>query len=66
MKENFTVMNGKATMNLPEFAKKLGISKSLAYKMASEGQIPVVKLGQKRIVVPIWVVEKMLNEAAGQ
>lgn len=59
-------MNEKATMNLPEFARKLGISRSLAYKMAASGQIPVIRLGQKRIVVPAWAVEKMLNEAAGQ
>jgi len=55
----------KKTMNLPEFAKALGISRSLAYKLAAEGKIPVIRFGQKRIVVPLWAVDKMLKEATG-
>jgi len=46
----------KATMNLPEFTKRLGISKSLAYKMASNNQISVIRLGQKRIVLHICLL----------
>lgn len=59
-------MDGKITMNLPEFAKKLGISKSLAYKMAADGQIPVIRLGAKRLVVPAAAVDRMLEKAAGK
>ena len=51
-----------ATMNLKDFAEKLGISRSLAYKLAASGQIPTIKLGKRRVVVPLWAVEKMLQE----
>ena len=56
----------KPTMNLPEFAKLMGISRSLAFKMAADGKIPVIRLGEKRLVVPTTVVVRMLDEASGQ
>lgn len=51
-----------ATMSLKDFAKKMGISSSLAYKLAASGQIPTIKLGKRRLVVPLWVLDKMLQE----
>lgn len=59
-------MAEKITMSLPEFAQKLGISKSLAYKMAGNGEIPgLIKLGAKRLVISVAAVDRML-EAAGE
>lgn len=52
----------KATMSLPEFAKLMGISRSLAFKMAANGEIPVIRLGVKRLVVPTAAVVRMLTE----
>lgn len=51
----------KKTLSLPEFAKVMGISRSLAYILAKEGKLPVIKLGAKRVVVPKAAVEKMLK-----
>jgi len=51
----------KLVYQMHEFAKALGISKSLAYELARTGQIPVIKLGNKRMVVPVAAVEKMLE-----
>jgi len=56
--------SAKVTISLPEFARQMGISRSLAYKLAANGVIPVIKLGQKRIVVPVWAVDKMLRSPA--
>jgi excisionase family DNA binding protein len=56
----------KPTMNLPEFAKIMGISRSLAFKMAADGKIPVIRLGEKRLVVPTAAVVRILDEASGQ
>ena len=53
---------GKETMDLKEFALKMGISRSLAYKLAANGDIPTIRLGKRRLVIPIWVAEKMLQE----
>lgn len=54
----------KPVMSLPEFAKLMGISKSLAFKLASDGKLPVLRLGAKRLVIPTAAVVRMLEEAA--
>jgi excisionase family DNA binding protein len=51
----------KLAYTMPETAAKLGISKSLAYKLASEGILPVVALGTKRLV-PRAKLERLINE----
>jgi excisionase family DNA binding protein len=53
----------KATMSVPEMAKRLGVSRSLGYELVKSGQVPALKLGIKRLVVPVYVVERMLEEA---
>jgi predicted site-specific integrase-resolvase len=40
----------------------LGISKNLAYRMASLGQLPVIRCGERRMVVPLSALRRMLNE----
>lgn len=39
----------------------LGISRNLAYKMAKEGKIPIIKLGKRRLLVPVSKLESVLN-----
>ncbi len=41
----------KTTLTIPEVAAELGIGRSLAYALAAQGEIPVLRLG-KRLVVP--------------
>lgn len=36
---------------IPEVAKILRISKCLAYELAHEGTLPVIRLGQRRMIV---------------
>ena len=64
VKNGDQIMN-KITMTVPEAAKCLGISRNTAYSMAQKGELPVLKLGQKRIVVPIAVLEKFIQQAEG-
>ena len=42
----------KKTLSIKEMADYLGISRSLAYKLANDGEIPVIRLGSR------WVVPK--------
>lgn len=44
-------MEEKITFNIQEAAEIMGISKSLAYRLASNGEIPCMKLGN-RILIP--------------
>ncbi|MHB1418195.1 MAG: helix-turn-helix transcriptional regulator [Bacillota bacterium] len=53
----------KRTLSIPEVAGLLGISQSLAYKLAREGVLPGVRrLGEKRLVILRDAFEKFLQE----
>ncbi len=49
-------------ISVPQAGHMLGISRGLAYRMAREGAIPTLRFG-KRMVVPKWVVERMISES---
>ena len=60
-------MNGSSTdtltMTIPEVARALGISRGLAYELAKRDELPVkvVRLGDKRMVVPRGALEDLLS-----
>ena len=58
---------GQAThslcISIPEAAKLLGISRNTGYEMARMGQLPTIRCGQRRLVVPKAALMKMLEEA---
>ncbi|MBP2639696.1 MAG: DNA-binding protein, excisionase family [Firmicutes bacterium] len=43
----------------------LGISRSLSYQMAKEGKLPTIKLGERRLLVPMVGLEKLLSGKEG-
>ena len=51
------------TMTIPEVAQVLGISRGLAYELAKQDKLPVkvLRLGEKRMVVPRVAVESLLT-----
>lgn len=58
--------NEKLVLTIPRAGELLGVSRPLAYKLARLGQIPTIKLGKRRIVVPKAALEKMLANAGCQ
>ena len=56
----------KLTASVPEAAKLLGISKAVAYRMAKDGSLPVIRCGVKLLRVPIAALQKKLQEAGQQ
>jgi len=50
----------RLTLTIPQAGKLLGISRGLAYQLAREGKIPVIRLG-KRLVVPKLALQKLLS-----
>ena len=50
----------KLTMTIDEASVLLGIGRSLAYQMAHNGQLPVIRLG-KRLLVSRKAFEAMLD-----
>lgn len=50
-------------VSVPEAARILGISKTHAYTMVRQGEIPVKRFGCRQ-VVPVVALERMAEEAA--
>jgi excisionase family DNA binding protein len=44
-------------------AKMLGVSRNTDYEMVHLGQLPTIRCGQRRLVVPKAALLKMLQEA---
>ena len=56
----------RLTMTVKEAAEILGISRATAYMLANTGQIPIIRLGERRLVVPRAALMKMLERAEVQ
>ena len=52
----------RLTLNVPEAARLLGLSRGSAYQAIATGEIPHIKVG-KRILIPRVSLEKMLSDA---
>jgi excisionase family DNA binding protein len=56
--------NERQTINIEEAARRLGIGRNQAYEAAHKGEIPVIRIGSKRMLVPLVAFERMLKGAA--
>lgn len=52
----------RMAVKVVEAAEMLGIGRSFAYKLISEGRLPCIRLGS-RIVIPIEVILQLLQKA---
>jgi excisionase family DNA binding protein len=43
-------------------ARLLGVSRNTGYEMAKMGQLPIIRCGQRRLMVPKAALLKMLQE----
>lgn len=50
----------RLTMTVEECAEAIGVSRATAYMLAKTGGIPVIRLGERRLVVPKVALERML------
>ena len=51
----------RLTMTVKEAGVALGISRATAYLLAKTGGIPVIRLGERRLVVPKAQLQRMLE-----
>ena len=49
-------------ISVPAAASMLGVSRNTGYEMARLGQLPTIRCGQRRLVVPKAALMKMLQE----
>jgi excisionase family DNA binding protein len=61
-----TGIDKRLCVTVPEAAEMLGISRNFGYKLVREGKLPVIRLGEKRLVIPIAALDRMLEEGVEQ
>jgi excisionase family DNA binding protein len=52
----------RQTIDIPEMAKLLGVSRNFGYEMAKTGTVRTIRLG-RRIVVPVSEIARLLKGA---
>ena len=60
MEEN--EQNEPLTITVEEAGRRLGISRGLAYELVCRGEIPAIRLGCRRLVVPAGAVEAIVRQ----
>ncbi|MEX0990644.1 MAG: helix-turn-helix domain-containing protein [Actinomycetota bacterium] len=55
----------RATITIPEVASLLGIGVRQAYAAAARGDIPAIRIGDRRLIVPTCALVRWMQEAAG-
>ena len=56
--------DNKMTVSVEEMASMLGISRSVAYQLIKEDGFPVIRVSERRLIIPIKSLEKWLEERA--
>ena len=54
----------KMAFTVEEMARLLGISRSVAYQLAKEKDFPVIRVSDRRLIIPRKGLEKWLDERA--
>lgn len=57
-------MADKMTLTVEEMAKQLGISRSVAYQLIKEKGFPSIRVGERRVIIPVKSLERWLEERA--
>ena len=54
----------KMTVTVEEMAEMIGISRSVAYQLVKEKDFPVIRVSERRLIIPIKSLEKWLESRA--
>lgn len=49
-------------VSVTEAAGMVGISKSTAYSLVERGELPAVRITEKRLIIPVKALEEWLNK----
>ena len=52
----------RLTLSVPEAAKVLGIGRNLCYDLIKMGEIPAIRLGRRRLLVPRSALAALLAD----
>lgn len=51
----------RLTMTVEEAGEALGVSRATAYLLANTGRIPAIRISERRLVVPVAALLRMLE-----
>lgn len=54
----------KMTVSVEEMATMIGVSRSVAYQLVKERGFPAIRIGERRLIIPIKSLERWLDERA--
>lgn len=54
----------RRVVDVPEAGRILGVGRNTAYELARKGVIPTIRLGARRVVVPVDRLEALLRGPA--
>ncbi|MBQ8248521.1 MAG: helix-turn-helix domain-containing protein [Clostridia bacterium] len=61
---NSQTTTDKLTINVPELAKLLGISRPVAYELTKREGFPAIRIGERRIIIPVDKLNEWLDREA--
>jgi len=53
----------KLVMTVEEAGVALGISRATAYTLAREGRLPVIRISDRRMIIPVKALNELLDSA---
>jgi excisionase family DNA binding protein len=54
----------RLVLTVGETAKALGISRATCYSLANQGRLPVIRISDRRFVVPVKALNELLDSAS--
>ena len=52
----------KMTVSVEEMAALIGVSRSVAYQLVKEPDFPSIRVGGRRLIIPVKSLERWLDE----
>jgi excisionase family DNA binding protein len=56
-------MSERRTLTVPEAAKIIGVCSKTAYQMVTAGKLPVIRISDRKVVIPKEALEKWLQDS---
>ena len=58
------MLSNKMTVTVEEMAELIGVSRSVAYQLVKEKDFPVIRVSERRLIIPIKSLESWLESRA--
>ncbi len=56
----------RLTLTIPEASKRIGMSEPVIRRAIKEGKLPFLRLGERKLLIPIAALERFMANAGNQ